>query len=220
MATLCRLDVFLLFTSQNIISNSRYNTIPNHIPLSHPLQLCTPFASHCTKSSCIYLNPDFIHYALLLSFCFFENRHRNRYRQSYAKTVQRYNHNFSYCQTLSDIDSLRQTSASIKPKGSTLLRFNLPISVIYPFIEIRLNIFIFQRFRSTFAMNLFFTARSLLISALQQRLAEKSRPIVNSCKLIAEAGQNHEVVLYALNPIFNVKRDFLSLKIFSQEPYR
>ena len=97
---------------------------------------------------------------------FFENRHRNRYRQSYAKTMQRYNHILSYCQTLSDIDNLWQTSAPIKLKETTLLRFNLPISAIYPFTETRFKYFYLSWNRFAFAMNLSFSARSLLISAL------------------------------------------------------
>lgn len=104
----------------------------SHYPLPPPLAM-HPFR--------VSLHEIFLHlpYPRLHSLCatsiflFFENRHRNRYRQSYAKTVQRYNHNFSYCQNLSDIDSLRQTSAPIKLKETTLLRFNLPNSAIYPF---------------------------------------------------------------------------------------
>lgn len=44
MATLCRLDVFLLFTFLNIISNSRYNGIVKY-----------PLASDWLAMDCFYL---------------------------------------------------------------------------------------------------------------------------------------------------------------------
>lgn len=56
---------------KNSTSRKIFTTLfPITFPSPTPFSYAPPFASHCTKSSCIYLNPDFIHYALLLSFCF------------------------------------------------------------------------------------------------------------------------------------------------------